>query len=617
MKKVDVKFLFSKKGPVKVEVPVHTDPAILEPTKATTSLPQWVAGKVAHYTHEQPQWVPGVATAEQANLRVERSCATCNTAKDKCTCPECFICKCKLVMGMRHHCRKCWKAVCSSCRKRTRYVNAMAALSTLATVCDVCATYRGITLLTTSQDYIGVHLLREATDLPRLCVNNLCGAVSYQLMCPSCSMPTLTTRGTVERVVRITTNALQGKSNMEQRMAEMEEFFRAKRDKEFAALTPADVAKAFMVDGHGVSSVFEGVNEFQACNILLAAKCASLCYEYSFYPNTTLCASDLPYARLLHFKESRQLYSVLEGPNRTLFIAMPGTHDLRTMITDMQFQRVVEQQWSKSVEGTRADGRAVCGNVMKIWEYKLHSGFHGEEVKLRGALPTAVCRDYVTAGYTLVLCGHSLGGALAILVTLRLLTDDLAAFKNRIMCVTLGAPLVGNTALTRKVQRCGWTEYFHNLVYRSDIVPRLLCGRGLPGQVIGTVRNAVTTSVTTTVSAAISVVSGKIGNLLGKDHNDLLKEELDELTTGENDVERAIQATPDAADADPSDQGRVPFDCFGRYHFLFRGEPYSSTVQPKLAFRLLKNSCGLKTNVTDHFADNYIRAIGFVTRQNR
>jgi hypothetical protein len=29
------------------------------------------------------------------------------------------------------------------------------------------------------------------------------------------------------------------------------------------------------------------------------------------------------------------------------------------------------------------------------------------------------------------------------------------------------------------VQRCGWEKYFHNFVYRADVVPRLMCGRQL------------------------------------------------------------------------------------------------------------------------------------------
>ena len=79
---------------------------------------------------------------------------------------------------------------------------------------------------------------------------------------------------------------------------------------------------------------------------------------------------------------------------------------------------------------------------------------------------------------TVVLCGHSLGGAVATLVCHRLLahpTADVASWsKNkRLRCITFGAPLVGDGKLGCHVAGVDFLDVFHSFVNNRDVLCRL------------------------------------------------------------------------------------------------------------------------------------------------
>ncbi|MBA0653147.1 hypothetical protein Goklo_020349 [Gossypium klotzschianum] len=80
----------------------------------------------------------------------------------------------------------------------------------------------------------------------------------------------------------------------------------------------------------------------------------------------------------------------------------------------------------------------------------------------------------------LVLCGHSLGGAVAALATLAILrviavsSSSKESERVQVKCITFSQPAVGNAALRDYVNRKGWQHYFKSYCIPEDLVPRLL-----------------------------------------------------------------------------------------------------------------------------------------------
>ncbi|EGD81919.1 hypothetical protein PTSG_02605 [Salpingoeca rosetta] len=105
--------------------------------------------------------------------------------------------------------------------------------------------------------------------------------------------------------------------------------------------------------------------------------------------------------------------------------------------------------------------------------------------------------------YRLVFCGHSLGGALAQLVALRVLLechqrDD----RRNVHVVTFGAPLVGDRAFAQQFEReIGGADVAHSNcrfhVYNNDIVPRVLTllTRAFSSQADARTRSSLVTEV--------------------------------------------------------------------------------------------------------------------------
>ncbi|KAL3616307.1 hypothetical protein CASFOL_039697 [Castilleja foliolosa] len=78
----------------------------------------------------------------------------------------------------------------------------------------------------------------------------------------------------------------------------------------------------------------------------------------------------------------------------------------------------------------------------------------------------------------LVLCGHSLGGAVAVLATLAILRVIAVASKEadrvQVKCITFSQPPVGNAALRDYVNGKGWHHHFKTYCIPEDLVPRIL-----------------------------------------------------------------------------------------------------------------------------------------------
>ncbi|XP_024962885.1 lipase-like PAD4 isoform X2 [Cynara cardunculus var. scolymus] len=74
-----------------------------------------------------------------------------------------------------------------------------------------------------------------------------------------------------------------------------------------------------------------------------------------------------------------------------------------------------------------------------------------------------------------VFTGHSIGGAIAALSSLWLLSYlQSISSPPTVICFTFGSPMIGNEPLSRAIQRQRWGGNFCHLVSKFDILPRLL-----------------------------------------------------------------------------------------------------------------------------------------------
>ncbi|KAJ9699676.1 hypothetical protein PVL29_005510 [Vitis rotundifolia] len=74
----------------------------------------------------------------------------------------------------------------------------------------------------------------------------------------------------------------------------------------------------------------------------------------------------------------------------------------------------------------------------------------------------------------LIITGHSLGGSVASLFTLRLLDGNLLKPKCRPFCITFGSPLIGDFGLQHSI----WNSFFLHVVSNQDPVPGLFLPSG-------------------------------------------------------------------------------------------------------------------------------------------
>lgn len=75
---------------------------------------------------------------------------------------------------------------------------------------------------------------------------------------------------------------------------------------------------------------------------------------------------------------------------------------------------------------------------------------------------------------SIILTGHSIGGAIASLTTLWLLSFlQTNPSPPQVLCITFGSPLLGNHSLSKSLLRQRWAGNFCHVVLKHDIVPRL------------------------------------------------------------------------------------------------------------------------------------------------
>ena len=82
---------------------------------------------------------------------------------------------------------------------------------------------------------------------------------------------------------------------------------------------------------------------------------------------------------------------------------------------------------------------------------------------------------------SVVITGHSIGGATASLCTLWLLSylQSISSTVS-VLCITFGSPLLGNESFSRAIFKERWGGNFCHVVSKHDIMPRLLFARITP-----------------------------------------------------------------------------------------------------------------------------------------
>ncbi|KAL9555124.1 hypothetical protein MBANPS3_002489 [Mucor bainieri] len=136
---------------------------------------------------------------------------------------------------------------------------------------------------------------------------------------------------------------------------------------------------------------------------------------------------------------------------KTIYVVFRGTNSIRSAITDLVFDLT---------------------NYTPVSGAKVHTGFY--------ASYKAVVSDYFPAvqsqltaypGYKVIVTGHSLGGAQALLAGMDLFQRESRLNKNNLAIYTVGCPRVGNPAFAYYVDSTGIT--FSRSVNNRDIVPHV------------------------------------------------------------------------------------------------------------------------------------------------
>ncbi|XP_004290146.1 PREDICTED: uncharacterized protein LOC101300300 [Fragaria vesca subsp. vesca] len=181
----------------------------------------------------------------------------------------------------------------------------------------------------------------------------------------------------------------------------------------------------------------------------------------------------------------------------TLFASFIGTKQYKDMMTDANILQgaIFHEDPVEDADGTETNktnppgGRKGNGeNSFNPLESKTkqvnnkakpaaHRGFLA---RAKGIPALELYRLAQKKKRNLVLCGHSLGGAVAVLATLAILRVVAASSSSkdnetvRVKCITFSQPPVGNAALRDYVNREGWEHYFKSYCIPEDLVPRIL-----------------------------------------------------------------------------------------------------------------------------------------------
>ncbi|KAK4268198.1 hypothetical protein QN277_024884 [Acacia crassicarpa] len=180
----------------------------------------------------------------------------------------------------------------------------------------------------------------------------------------------------------------------------------------------------------------------------------------------------------------------------TLFASFIGTKQYKDVIADANILQgaIFHEDAVEDPDGHSAteldQGGSQNGKVETPWPREsrskqlrgksLPAAHRGFLARAKGIPALELYRLAQNKKRKLVLCGHSLGGAVAVLATLAILRVIAATSPSKenekvsIKCITFSQPPVGNAALKDYVNKKGWQHYFKSYCIPEDLVPRIL-----------------------------------------------------------------------------------------------------------------------------------------------
>uniref|UniRef100_A0A7I4FU34 Fungal lipase-type domain-containing protein n=1 Tax=Physcomitrium patens TaxID=3218 RepID=A0A7I4FU34_PHYPA len=112
-------------------------------------------------------------------------------------------------------------------------------------------------------------------------------------------------------------------------------------------------------------------------------------------------------------------------------------------------------------------------NFMQRTMTLLPGAAHGGFLDRARSIPLEYFRRLLIRGERLVLTGHSLGGAVASLLTLRLLESTGKWCHDQVQCYTFGCPFFADYRLARYINK-RYKRHLVHIVSRNDIVPKVM-----------------------------------------------------------------------------------------------------------------------------------------------
>lgn len=586
------------------------------------------------------------STSQSSNICGHQFCCVCEEEWEECECSCCAICDSKGEDFIRLHCARCLLPCCKSCCSFKRYVRLFDRTSRI--VCDSCGVRSGLTALSEFPPFFissaffptnnaksspslqsnscgplyssrglrwGLYVLRCAAELPRRCIMSHDSFTSFR-ECRKCSNPTVPTSPQESHTVKL--------SNLSKNAADsLRDTYSG--NKKVISMTDTEKAMSVLHPFLEDKFCFHALSD--PLNILLAIGAIEISYEYSCLSNVSMSLSSWPYTHFLSLDFTGSGFSMLRGPGKKIFVAIPGTHNARTGILNMNLEFIPREltlpknfkfPYSGTKDIIKTNDDAYLDSKEKIhWRFLVHKGFSDEEQTINVPLKRFL-KWIFEENYEIIFCGHSQGGAIAALMTLRLLEMYAASAVSPspsgrpltvpISCIQVGAPPIGDASLQKCVEACGWSPCFHSIVLPGDMVPYSLL-----------------TSVTSVVNFGIQLARAKVlqltSNPLVKMGLSLVKESFFSVPVDSSRHEskregvswnkNENEAQSKSPSVSSSDQSRgALYQIFGYYHFLFRGndEEYICSKDPVTVRELLLEKA-VRHYSNRHALSSYRRAV--------
>ncbi|KPI87202.1 hypothetical protein ABL78_3718 [Leptomonas seymouri] len=658
-------------------------------------------------------------------------CYTCGLVKIACNCQHCHCCRRFLLsLSSRKHCRRCWRATCPKCSSHER-TNSFLHGEVSRTCKDCAVPRSLVYLTELAYGYYetlnvdekvkthdkdndkkedsgarlnaqpldarpldarpfrwGLYALGCGVEAPLRCINPSCpDPISYDLVCAKCKLPTVTLAFHKLRHVTVpdvTDSAASSDSKSAVAITEVvENAVRRECDAAAAARTPADEDNLFDAAlpndmEHYIFASLHG-DGWSSRKVLLSLVACTIAAESSAMPSISLAMTDTPlYARLLRPLQFTDTFSVFNAPGHVRYIVFSSGASNRSSVHQvLSTCMTAREAWtsnavkqSKSVAkivltATEAHNKGLteCAAKLMVREGVLAYISENESLCKLPEVVEALAKE----GLDIVLCGHGIGGAIASWITATLLLEDTARLKDRVMCVTYGAPLVANYSLTDLLVESGLHENFQHFVNASDVVPRMsyidaLLDSGNTGGTASIVGHDEGISSLTEVRETVVMWVGKheephgasaprlrsgdegfsFSSLARKMRKasslDIKSRKLKgaanqkkllatEDPAGDifhpsrepfdNNVVRAVDEKAAAAQyvdlqrfSTPEHRAEQTMDPFGCYHFLWQtNEKYLCTDDPSTAIGLLSDCTHMRVLLRDHLLSSYSKAM--------